>query len=270
MGKAHDEQPWRQTHTYPLRATSNEDGVHILRVHPNDEQARRFDPTENGKTEAWVIVDARPGSRLFVGLQPGVDRETLRQCLDEGRVEECLHSFEVQAGDSVFIPAGTVHAIGEGILLAEVQQSSDLTFRLYDWGRVDADGKPRPLHIEQALACIDFELGTVNPVAPQNITDAVLGRRERSTGGDDGAHRIEELVRSAYFVMRRHTAGVPFVLPPYDRFRVLMMLVGNATLDNGEDCRKSRLGQTTLVAADSAAVEVVPDGEFVLLEIFLP
>ena len=118
--------------------------------------ARDFDPTENGKTEAWVIVVAEPGSRLYAGLKDGVDAATLRQSLADGRIEDCLHSFEVAAGDCVFIPAGTVHAIAEGILLAEVQQSSDLTFRLYDWGRLGADGQPRELHIEESFRCIDF------------------------------------------------------------------------------------------------------------------
>jgi len=110
-----------------------------LQVHPNDAQARRFVPGECGKTEAWVILAADPGSCIYAGLKAGVDERALREALAQGTVEQRLHRLTVVAGDCLYIPAGTVHAIGEGILLAEVQQSSDLTFRLFDWNRVGPD-----------------------------------------------------------------------------------------------------------------------------------
>jgi len=227
-----------------------------LQVHPNDLQARGVDPDENGKSEAWVILDAEPESKLFVGLKNGVDRRGLTKSLEEGTVEDCLYSFTVSPGDCVYIPAGTVHAIGAGILLAEIQQSSDLTYRLYDWGRVGTDGKPRPLHISEALACVDFGRGPVDPVVPKSLA------------GDNGS--IEELVRSDYFVMRRHSTVDPFVLEVGDCFRVLMPLEGSGVLRCGDDRRELKLGRTILLPAAAPAVEIVPSETMVLLETFLP
>ncbi len=114
-----------------------------VQVHPNDAQAARLSPPDLGKTEAWYILAADPGSRVYAGLQPGVEREQLAEAIAKGTCETLLHGFEPKAGDCLFIPAGTVHALGAGLLVAEVQQSSDTTFRLYDWNRVGPDGKPR-------------------------------------------------------------------------------------------------------------------------------
>src|SRR4029077_19757702 len=100
----------------------------------------------------------------YAGLLPGVDREGLRAALEAGTVAECLHSFTPRPGDCLFLPAGTVHAVGGGVLMAEVQQTSDATFRLFDWNRRDAQGKSRQLHVEEALACIDWQTGPRHPV----------------------------------------------------------------------------------------------------------
>jgi mannose-6-phosphate isomerase len=225
-----------------------------LQVHPNDAKAKTYDPTENGKTEAWVIVHAEPGSQIYAGLKTGVDRETLRTHLHNGRLEECLHKFPVSAGDCVFIPAGTVHAIAEGIVLAEIQQSSDLTFRLHDWGRVGTDGKPRELHIEQSLASIDFERGPVSPVVPQKL-----------------AHRpTEKLAECEYFVMHRHQSESPFSIPTDNRFHVLMMLSGAATLSTDGFEAPFNLGQSVLVPAASPDVQIRPREESIVLDAFLP
>src|SRR5262249_1064936 len=121
-------------------------------------------PSEGGKTEAWFVLDARPGSRIYAGLRDGVDEPRLRHALADGTVADCLHSFEPAAGDCLFLKAGTVHAVGGGVLMAEVQQTSDATFRLFDWNRRDAQGQSRPLHIEQALACIDWNQGAIEPI----------------------------------------------------------------------------------------------------------
>ncbi|MGH7201883.1 MAG: type I phosphomannose isomerase catalytic subunit [Planctomycetaceae bacterium] len=225
-----------------------------VQVHPDDRQAKRYDPRENGKTEAWVILDAEPGSRIYAGLNAGVDRARLRRHLDEGAVEECLHSFPAATGDGVFIPAGTVHAIGEGVLLAEIQQSSDITFRLYDWGRVDRDGNPRELHIDQALDCIDFDRGPVAPVTPQTI-------------GDHGA---EELVRCEHFVLQRRRTDRPFHISSGDRCHVLMTLDGSAdAICDGEAARLDR-GKTVLMPAGAGDLQIEPAGTMTLLDAFLP
>src|SRR5262249_19325002 len=134
-----------------------------VQVHPDDEAVRRLWPGEGGKTEAWFVLAAAPESKIYAGLLPGVDEPALRKALATGTVADCLHQFRPRPGDCLFLPAGTVHAVGGGVLLAEVQQTSDATFRLFDWNRVDAQGRPRSLHVEQALACINWRQGPVLP-----------------------------------------------------------------------------------------------------------
>ncbi len=224
-----------------------------VQVHPNDVQARFFDPLENGKTEAWVILDARPDSRIYAGLKQGVDAFQLQQHLAAGTVEECLHSYPARAGDCVFIPAGTVHAIGEGILLAEVQQSSDLTFRLHDWGRLGTDGQPRALHIDESLVCIDFSRGPVNPVIPHRLNPV-----------------SEELVSSEYFTLHRHTLRESMHFPNDGRFHVLLVLGGCGTLTCDDTEQTLQTGSTVLLPASGSTVLVKPNGELILLDAFLP
>lgn len=227
-----------------------------VQVHPDDRLAREFDPRENGKTEAWVVLDAAPDSRLYAGLGPEVDEQTLREAVESGTVEHCLHSIPVNAGDCVFVPAGTVHAIGEGILLAEIQQSSNLTFRLYDWGRLGTDGQPRPLHIDEALQCIDFDRGPLDPVSPVRLPES--------------AANSEELVRCDFFVMQRHRPVERFSLPPDDRFHVWMMLAGEARLSTGDWSHRATLGRTLLLPADRDVVDVEPGPDCCILDAFLP
>jgi mannose-6-phosphate isomerase len=227
-----------------------------VQVHPNDEQARRMGRGSNGKTEAWVILEAKPDSRIYAGLKSGVDRRSLERHLDAGTVEECLHSFPARPGDCVFIPAGTVHALGEGILLVETQQSSDVTFRLFDWGRLGPDGKPRPLHRDEALACIDFERGPVNPIAPREVAK----RPERT----------EELVSCNYFVLRRRTLSHPLSLGDNGTFHVLMPLAGQVDVSAGDYQKRLRLGETLLAPAAAGGVTLSPAGEAIVLEISPP
>ncbi len=118
-----------------------------VQVHPDDKQAAKLDPPDLGKTEAWVVLAAEPGSKIYAGLKDGVDRQTLERELARGNCQICLHEFEPRPGDCLLIEAGTVHALGAGLLIAEIQQASDTTYRLFDWNRVDRDGKPRPLCI---------------------------------------------------------------------------------------------------------------------------
>ncbi len=226
-----------------------------VQVHPNDELARQFDPTENGKTEAWVIVDAAPDSRLYVGLHPGVSASDLRAAIASDSVESLMHQVPVQAGDCVFVPAGTVHAIGAGILLAEIQQSSDLTFRVYDWSRVGADGKPRELHIDEAMRCIDFARGPVDPVTPRKLVTQPA---------------CEELVRSDHFVMQRHTLDSPLEFEPDDCCHVLMVLSGSAVATCDDLQIPMPLGQSLMLPAERGPVTIVPERGIVLLDAFLP
>ncbi len=138
-----------------------------VQVHPDDARAARRRDGELGKTEMWHVLHAVPGAEVVLGLREGTDERALRRAWADGRIEECLNRAAVHAGDSILVPAGTVHAILGGAVLLEVQQNSDITYRLHDWGRTDADGNPRQLHLEEAIDAIDFAAPTprVRPLA---------------------------------------------------------------------------------------------------------
>jgi mannose-6-phosphate isomerase len=173
-----------------------------VQVHPDDARARLLTPPDRGKTEAWYVIDTIPGSRIYAGLRTGTMRDDLAAALRAGRCGDVLHSFEPHPGDCIFIPAGTVHAIGAGLMVAEIQQSSDVTYRLHDWNRVGPDGKPRAMHIEPGLEAVThFEPvapvsgePTADPAARRLVTneyfllDEVHPGRQWQVGGDDRCH----------------------------------------------------------------------------------
>src|SRR5271170_4506864 len=125
-----------------------------LQVHPPAHKAAELGGEP--KTEMWFIADAAPNAELFVGLKRGVTRDNFEEKISDGSVAECFHRVPVRAGDVMFLPSGRVHAIGAGLVIFEIQQNSDTTYRVFDWNRVGLDGKPRELHVAQSLASIDF------------------------------------------------------------------------------------------------------------------
>lgn len=127
-----------------------------IQVHPDDDYSQRVE-NQLGKTEMWYVIDAKKDAKLVYGLKKGTTKESLKKALEENIVEKILNFVPVEKGDIIFIPSGTVHAILDGLLLAEIQQNSDITYRLYDWNRVDNDGKKRELHIDKALDVIDYD-----------------------------------------------------------------------------------------------------------------
>ena len=126
-----------------------------VQVHPSDEYALKNEG-QYGKTEMWYVLDAEEGAYLYYGFNKEITKEELKKSLEDGTVEEVLGKKNVKKGDCFFIKSGTVHAIGKGLMIAEIQQNSNLTYRLYDYGRLGADGKPRELHIEKALKVTDL------------------------------------------------------------------------------------------------------------------
>jgi mannose-6-phosphate isomerase len=124
-----------------------------VQVHPDDERAKTWAPAEGGKTEAWTVLQTGPDGAIYLGLKPGVDRVMFERELRAGTSPRCLTRYEPQVGQTYFVPAGAVHALGQQVMVLEVQQTSDATFRLYDWGRVGLDGQQRALHLEAGLAC---------------------------------------------------------------------------------------------------------------------
>jgi mannose-6-phosphate isomerase len=146
-----------------------------VQVHPDDARAARLTPPDRGKTEAWYVVAAEPGSRIYAGLRDGVSPSDLAAGIRAGTCETLLHSFAAGPGDCIFIPAGTVHAIGAGLLVAEIQQSSDTTYRLFDWNRTGPDGRPRQLHVDAGVEAVT-RTGPVSPVTRQVTQDPVVQR----------------------------------------------------------------------------------------------
>lgn len=229
-----------------------------VQVHPNDDQGAKLDPPDLGKTEAWVVLAAEPGSKIYAGLKPSVGREELSAALATGECEKCLHAFEPNIGDCVFIPAGTVHALGAGLVIAEIQQASDTTFRIFDWNRVDADGNPRPLHIDQSLEVIDYNRGPVAPQVPQTIEEesAQLSR--------------ERLVECDKFLLDRVRITGTAELGGDDRFHLLAVIDGSVQVAGDPSEAPLTRGQTALVPCAAGSFEVKPEGEATLLDIRLP
>ena len=222
-----------------------------VQVHPTDELAARLAPGELGKTEAWVVLAAEPGACIYAGLRRGVGRAELEHHLAAGTVEQCLHRLAPRPGDCIFLEAGTVHAVGGGVVIAEVQQTSDATFRLFDWNRVGPDGSRRELHLEQALGSIDFDRGPVAPARPEPLP-----------GLPEGA-RGERLVRCRYFTMDRYHLAGPLDLPPAGAATVWVVLEGAAEL-RAESCdyrRRFARGEAVLVPAACGALTWVPGPE---------
>ncbi|MFO0863813.1 MAG: type I phosphomannose isomerase catalytic subunit [Gemmataceae bacterium] len=206
-----------------------------IQVHPNDALASKLSAERSGKTEAWVVLHAERGAKIDAGFKPGVTRSEVERRLAEGTLEGALHSFSPRAGQCVYLPAGTVHAVGGGVVMAEVQQASDATFRLYDWNRVGADGARRQLHIPEALESIDWSRGPVDPVVP------VLTRHE-------GDVREERLVHCDCFTLDR------FILQAGANLEttgptIWMVLSGAATVG----CTSLVAGGSILVPANGAA-----------------
>jgi len=225
-----------------------------VQVHPNDQQAAQLDPPDSGKSEAWYVLSAEPGSRIYAGLRDGVDRAALDAAVTNGRTEECLDAFEPVAGDCILIPAGTVHALGAGLLVAEIQQSSDTTFRLFDWNRVGSDGRPRPLHVSQAVAVVDYQAGPVRPVAPR---PTVLSH-------------VSRLIADDKFVMDAWNFATPKRIGGDDRCHIVVPVAGRVRLDPDVVDGPIGVGETVLIPSAAGDVELEPEGAAELLDIYLP
>lgn len=226
-----------------------------VQVHPDNHRASKLVPPDLGKTEAWVVLDAEPGSLIYAGLKRGFDRAALERELARGTCELCLHQFQPQPGDCIFLPAGVVHAIGAGLLIAEIQQASDVTYRLYDWNRVGPDGKPRQLHLEQALEAIDYTYGPAHPQQPQPT---------------DRPH-VSRLVTCDEFVLDRWRFDRPEVAGGDGRCHFLAVLSGEVSIAGDPAGRPLAKGGAVLLPASLGSVPITPTvGQAVLLDAYLP
>jgi mannose-6-phosphate isomerase len=232
-----------------------------VQVHPNEEEVQRLWPGEGSKTEAWFILRASPESRVYAGLLPGVEEKDFRRGLEMGQVEHLLHQFHPTPGDCVFLPAGTVHAVGGGVLLAEIQQTSDATFRLFDWNRKDAQGRSRPLHLEEGLACINWHQGPVHPVGASGYLPNGEGSPQPG---------CQHLVRCPYFTLAYQHHDSPFTVGGQDQLQVLLVLKGQAHLDPPPGPCSLQPGQTYLLPAAMPSLPIHPTPSLTLLLATLP
>jgi mannose-6-phosphate isomerase len=229
-----------------------------VQVHPTDARARELEgPAAVGKTEAWVVLEADPAARVYAGLQPGVTADRLRRAVHGGALEDLLYAAAPDPGDSFFLKAGTVHAIGGGLVLFEVQQTSDLTYRLHDWGRTDPKtGKPRELHVDKGLACVDYDVGPCRPARP--------------TTELRGPVRVAPLAECDYFTLGRWDTAQPFRAGARGACRVLVGMAGRACLRHAGAEYPITVGSVWLLPAEVGACEVVPHGPAVILECGVP
>lgn len=227
-----------------------------VQVHPNDEYARIHEG-EAGKNEMWYILDAKPGARLIFDVKPGVNRGCFQRAVQEDRVEECLQSIPVRAGSFINIPAGVVHAIGEGIILAEIQQNSNSTYRIYDYHRVDAMGNPRPLHLDKAMDVIRFDsekrrkqYGGLKYIISHHFTATVL-------------------VANPYFCMELlQVTGTAALDTQKRQFHIHVCIDGNGTVTWDGGSMEFQRGETFLIPC--ALGRYILKGNFKTLQAYVP
>lgn len=219
-----------------------------VQVHPPQAYADRH-PGAHLKTEAWYVIEHEPGARILKGVEAGVNREQFERAIADNTVENLVCPIPVKTGDCHFLPSGTVHALGAGILVAEVQTPSDTTFRVYDFGRLE-NGKPRKLHVTEAMECIDFDAPPVTPQSRSHVASYFT--------------TVTRLVDCPYFRIEkvRMTEGGPREIP-HDQPVVWMMLEGEADLrvTGMSDPIRAKRGQTILLPAkmDKPTIEVRTD-----------
>jgi len=207
-----------------------------VQVHPNDAYAQRVEAQPFGKTECWHIFSAEPGSELVLGWARDTTREEYERRVADGTLGEILRRIPVKAGDTYYLPAGTLHAIGSGIVLFEAQQASDLTYRIFDWNRVGSDGKPRDLHVSKAADVLDYHRGTRGPLTHLDYQSGGLARTA--------------LVADPNFVMERIVAtSEPASLATEDRPLIVMALDRPLELNAGELSVTLEAYQTALIPA---------------------
>ena len=225
-----------------------------IQVHPTDELAKKRH-NSMGKTEMWYIVDCEPGAYLYYGFQKEISKAEFKERIENNTLLEVLNKVPVHKGDVFFISAGTLHAIGKGILIAEIQQNSNTTYRIYDYGRVGADGKPRQLHVEKAQM--------VTRLAPPDREPKSQGQPERFPGG------VRTLLSSCeYFTVTQISlSGKEEFSADHTSFHSLLMLEGEAVLSWSNGVMRITKGESVLVPANTGRYTLEGKGELVLTTI---
>ncbi len=226
-----------------------------IQVHPNDALAQKLHHEPMGKTEMWYVMDAKENTRIIAGLSKPTNWDELMQAISHNQVEDMLTIYKAKSGDTFFLPAGCVHAIGKGSLIAEIQQSSDLTYRLYDYDRKDTLGQKRKLHLEEAMQAIDF-----NNLKPCLVSAS--DTRECST----------PLVSVPQFSCHKVQVSNNYSCPiqAKDSFIIYMCTSGSGHIEDEHGERYPlNYGETIFLPANLRNTSIVPDTSMTLLEIFM-
>ncbi len=214
-----------------------------VQVHPNDSQAVDLEgPGASGKTEMWYVLDAKPSAKLVYGFNRDLTEAELKNALEQGTLESFLNWVDVYPGDTFYIPAGTLHAIGSGILIAEIQQNSDLTYRVYDYNRLGLDGKPRQLHVEKAVAVVDRK--------------APIGHEKAD---------IDQGIISPFFETRRFKVDGSWKLEVSpERFEILICVGGCGSIVSEGQTLSVKEGDSFLIPATAGTIRA--EGQLTLLQ----
>jgi mannose-6-phosphate isomerase len=223
-----------------------------LQVHPPAAKAAEL--KGEPKTEMWFIADAAPGAELFVGLKRGVTRAEFEKKIADGSVADCFHRVPVRAGDTMFLPSGRVHAIGAGLVIFEIQQNSDTTYRVFDWNRTGLDGKPRELHIAQSLASIDFNDFEPKLVETGFITD---GQVQKRVLVDDPLFNVETW---------KLNSGARGLLKP-GKLQIVAVTKGEIVIQGGSASVNLSTGQFSLIPAILDRTEITAKSDAALLRV---
>ncbi len=228
-----------------------------VQVHPSDAHPDLIPEGDTAKTEAWVVIDAAKGSQIYAGLKSGTTAGSLKESLLDGTIADHLVSISPNPGDAVFIPGGTVHTLGDDVVVFEVQQNSDTTFRLYDWGHIDPETKkPRALQVDEALACIEFGGSNGGLISPRVETTSPV---ERERLFDCHAFRLWRLLGRDRF-----TVGAK------EEPRVLVGIQGSGQLICDGTPYTIGKGDVWLMPAEAGECQFQPSGEVNVLEIAIP
>lgn len=218
-----------------------------VQVHPNDEQAKRLH-NSFGKSEMWYIMDAEKDAELIIGFENGITKENYSQHLKNETLEEILHKIPVTKGDAVYIPAGRVHAIGKGIVLAEIQQTSDVTYRIYDYNRIDKNGQKRELHTDLALEAIDF-----NPIENTKID---YSKKE---------NEFSELINSPYFSTQIFEGNESVKINSNNEFKIYICTEGNVKFKTKNLETELKKYECILIPAEISDYEIIPEVNITLI-----
>jgi mannose-6-phosphate isomerase len=230
-----------------------------VQVHPDDTYAERHEAAAGGtgKTEMWYVVTAREGAEVRVGLRPNVTPKSFRRAIADGTVEECLERVAVRSGDAVFVPSGTAHTIGPGVVLCEIQQHSDITYRVFDYNRVGLDGKPRPLHIRQALNVMRFGEQSGGRCDPVRITNGAVAETFFAACQYFATERWEFRERIAAVTSPEH-------------FDLLIFLEGRGRIEFAAGTEPFVPAEVLLLPAALGAYQLVPESPTTLLRTYVP